>query len=728
MHDDFLARIKAAQRILDILTRSLQQLSQFKDKHRGQRCVIIGNGPSLNKMDLSFLKNEITFGTNRIYLGFERWNFTPTYYVSVNPFVIQQSAEEILRIPSPKFLSNNAMQYISDPSKIIWLQSIPAWFFGVDPRNGICEGHTVTYVAMQLAYFMGFCEVILIGVDHNFKASALGNPNQEIVSDGSDADHFDPNYFGKGIRWQLPDLENSEKAYRIAKQVFEADGRKIIDATVDGKLTVFPKADYRDIFFPGFCQKTDDATVREELQMPQILIQKPFPKISIITPSSNQGQFLEECIDSVLSQNYPNLEYIIMDGGSTDNSVDIIKKYEKYLTYWQSQPDEGQYDAINQGFKKTTGEIMTWLNSDDILHPQSLEIVSSLFSQRKDIEWIMGRPNGIDEQGKQSWIFDYLPLWSREKYLKKQYKNPYIQQEGTFWKRSLWEKAGGELDTNFKLAADLELWARFFRYTQLYSVDALLGAYRSHLGQKTATLLQQYNLEAEKIIDREIIYYNQSADKTLLAAPVPITSLEVSDISKQENIYANKIKGQSILEDSEIKKISVEHYAQTKLFEEIQRINQLMASQRFSEAEIAINEALEKFPDSPELLNEQAVLKVHQGDKQGAKEVLLEIIGKYPSFYPPYNNLACIFWNDGNMENAAKYFEEALRISNYDRSVVLGYGEMLMSYKKYAKAKEIFEGYLKNNPGDSEVSSLLQKCENVLGKLKKLSQAIEKAI
>jgi glycosyltransferase involved in cell wall biosynthesis len=95
------------------------------------------------------------------------------------------------------------------------------------------------------------------------------------------------------------------------------------------------------------------------------------PKISIVTPSFNQGEFLEECIDSVLSQNYPNLEYIIMDGGSTDISILIIKKYEKYLTYWQSQPDGGHYAALNQGFNKTTGEIMAWLNSDDKYHPNA---------------------------------------------------------------------------------------------------------------------------------------------------------------------------------------------------------------------------------------------------------------------------------------------------------------------------------------------------------------------
>jgi len=255
---------------------------------------------------------------------------------------------------------------------------------------------------------------------------------------------------------------------------------------------------------------------------------KACPKISIVTPSFNQGQFLGECIDSVLSQKYPNLEYIIMDGGSTDNSLKIIKKYKKQLTYWQSKPDDGQYPAINEGFKKTTGEIMTWINSDDILHPKSLETVADVFLNFTGVEWIMGRPNGIVPETKQFWIMDDLILWSRENYLKRQYKNPYIQQEGTFWKRSLWERAGGTLDTNVKLAGDMELWARFFRYAQLYSVDALLGAFRTHSAQKTAISLESYHHEAEGIIDREITLYGQSADKALLPAPPPITAEQLS--------------------------------------------------------------------------------------------------------------------------------------------------------------------------------------------------------
>ena len=249
----------------------------------------------------------------------------------------------------------------------------------------------------------------------------------------------------------------------------------------------------------------------------------PAKKISIVTPSFNQAGYLEECIDSILSQNYPNIEYIIMDGGSTDGSVEIIRKYEKYLAHWQSTPDDGQYAAIHAGFRRSTGEIMSWLNSDDKFHPHSFTKVSEIFSSYPQAEWIMGRPNGFDESGKLSWIFDSLPRWSREKYLKKEYKNPFIQQEGTFWNRSLWDKAGGYLQTDLKLAGDLELWARFFRHAKLYTVDALLAGFRTHPGQKTASLLEEYCVEAERILDRELQFIQQQEQKELLPSPEPLT-------------------------------------------------------------------------------------------------------------------------------------------------------------------------------------------------------------
>lgn len=253
-----------------------------------------------------------------------------------------------------------------------------------------------------------------------------------------------------------------------------------------------------------------------------ISLPKNSPRISIVTPSFNQAKYLEECIDSILSQNYPDLEYIIMDGGSSDGSVDIIRKYEKYLAHWQSGSDGGQYAAIDAGLRMSTGPVMTWLNSDDKFHSGALETIAAVFERHQEVSWVMGRPNGLDAAGVQSWILDFLPLWSREKYLNNQFHSPYIQQEGTFWRRELWEKAGGYIRHDLKFAGDLELWTRFFRYAQLYSLDALIAGYRQHPNQKMASSLEQYNEEAKEILDFERELFHHAQNKELLPAPLPI--------------------------------------------------------------------------------------------------------------------------------------------------------------------------------------------------------------
>jgi len=222
---------------------SIRQLAALKDAHRGQRCFIIGNGPSLKQTDLTRLRHEFTFGMNRFYLAFPELGFTTTYFLSVNSLVIEQCAEDIRALPIPKFLSWRSRALIEPVTDLIFLHTTYTGpKFAQDVRGRLWEGATVTYVALQLAYHMGFDQVILIGVDHNF--ATQGRPNTTVVSQGDDPDHFHAGYFGKGFRWQLPDLETSERAYHMARQAFEADGRQVLDATVGGKLTVFEKVKY----------------------------------------------------------------------------------------------------------------------------------------------------------------------------------------------------------------------------------------------------------------------------------------------------------------------------------------------------------------------------------------------------------------------------------------------------------------------------------------------------
>jgi hypothetical protein len=235
---------------------SMQNLQKYKDKHQGERCFIIGNGPSLKKTNLSQLKGEYTFGMNRIYLLFPELGFTTTYFLSVNDLVIEQCAQDILALQMPKFLGWRSRGFIhqtlenktlpSDPPLSFLFTTYSGPKFARDAGERIWEGATVTYVALQLAFHMGFNQAVLIGVDHNFTTS--GKPNTTIVSQGDDPDHFDQQYFGKGFRWQLPDLETSERAYRMALQNYGSAKREILDATVGGRLTIFPKVDYNSLF------------------------------------------------------------------------------------------------------------------------------------------------------------------------------------------------------------------------------------------------------------------------------------------------------------------------------------------------------------------------------------------------------------------------------------------------------------------------------------------------
>jgi hypothetical protein len=225
---------------------SKERMLAFKDKHKGERCFVIGNGPSLKDTDLTLLRNEFTFGLNRIYLLFDRIGFPTSYFVSVNRLVVEQCARDIAELPCPKFISWHARDLIEFTDDMMFVLPKSGPTFYADITRGVWGGATVTYVALQIAYYLGFQKAILVGVDHSFTTE--GRPHATVVSQGDDLNHFDRAYFGKGFRWQLPDLETSEQAYRMAKSRFERAGREVIDATIGGKLQVFPKVDYQSLF------------------------------------------------------------------------------------------------------------------------------------------------------------------------------------------------------------------------------------------------------------------------------------------------------------------------------------------------------------------------------------------------------------------------------------------------------------------------------------------------
>lgn len=228
-----------------------------------------------------------------------------------------------------------------------------------------------------------------------------------------------------------------------------------------------------------------------------------YPKISVVTVNYNLGAYLEEAMRSVLDQNYPNLEYIVVDGGSTDGSLEIIQRYADRLSWWVSEPDGGQYHAVQKGFARSTGELMYWLNSDDRMYPGALLAVAEIFRTFPEVRWLQGHPTEFTPEGSAIRRIA-LPWasWSRARYLTFDFQ--FVQQESTFWRRDLWEEAGGSLDLDQQLAGDMELWARFFRHARLYTTTALLGGFR-HRGadQRSKDQRDGYMAECVAVVRRE---------------------------------------------------------------------------------------------------------------------------------------------------------------------------------------------------------------------------------
>ena len=209
-----------------------------------------------------------------------------------------------------------------------------------------------------------------------------------------------------------------------------------------------------------------------------------WPRISIVTPSYNQGEFIEATIQSVLFQGYPNLEYIIIDGGSQDGSIQVIKKYERHLAYWHSKKDKGQADAINQGMRLATGEVVGWINSDDMYLPGTLQEVSKRFTGKTNnccLLYGSALTMQQDSENLQGYArvagaFDAETLTYSD----------YIVQPSTFWTRKLWIEVG-ELNASYHYVLDWEWFIRASRITSFEYIPRFLSIYRLHGQNKTGT-------------------------------------------------------------------------------------------------------------------------------------------------------------------------------------------------------------------------------------------------
>tara|TARA_R110001606_G_scaffold367975_1_gene523669 strand:- start:11 stop:883 length:873 start_codon:yes stop_codon:yes gene_type:complete len=238
------------------MTENEKRILSWKNAYAGKRAFLIGNGPSLNKLDLTKLKNEITIGVNSIYLNEEKMGFLPNHYVIEDRFVAEDRADEVNAMKGPQKWFGNYLQYCLSGDDVNWInvrmrydqhKNFP--FFSQDIARQAWTGGSVTYICMQLAYYLGVKTLYLVGFDHHYvipddaKIEGL-----DITSQSDDPNHFHPDYFGKGYRWHDPMVDRMELGYKKAGLFFERDGRRIFNATAGGKLECFERVDFRNLF------------------------------------------------------------------------------------------------------------------------------------------------------------------------------------------------------------------------------------------------------------------------------------------------------------------------------------------------------------------------------------------------------------------------------------------------------------------------------------------------
>ena len=374
------------------------RLRSLKDKFKGERIFILGNGPSLNKIDFNKLIGEFTFAVNRIYLIFERTPWRPTFYTINDWEVGPDNVKEINVLDDaiikfiPKrfkglFEGKNLYHYNSRHN------IPPEKHFSYDLEKGAVLGGTVLTLPIQIAYYMGFEEIYLIGVDANFTVlDTVSQSGTRESIDGvkqflkstkdDDPNHFDPRYFGKNKRWHHPEMDVMINGFTHCKEAVELKGRKIYNATIGGKLEVMKRVNFFDLF--------DDSKNNKR----KISLSKPEDKelISIIMPAYNASKYIEESIQSVLSQTYPHWELIITNDASTDNTLEIIKKFkDDRIRVISLKTNKGRSGARNTSLQEAKGTYLSFLDADDLYEKNALKNLLSFHKINRNCDGIVGK-------------------------------------------------------------------------------------------------------------------------------------------------------------------------------------------------------------------------------------------------------------------------------------------------------------------------------------------------
>ena len=448
-------------------------LGDYHNLHKGETCIILGNGPSLEQFDWRAAHDTRypIIGTNRVYLS----GHQPDYYVAVNDLVIKQFHGEITDLSVTKFLPKRCQEYCEPEAKtdptIVWISTEERRPIFREHPGEMWEGHTVTYVALQLAFIMGFTKVILYGVDHNF--THAGEPNVQVKSQGPDPNHFHPDYFGKGVEWNCPDLEKSELAYSLAKIAYERAGRKIVNASHQTKLKTFPLVHPNISPIPG-----------------------KKPQVSAIISAYYAADFLAGCIKDLKQQDIYKagaLEIVaVCQHGSQEAEICGALNVDQMVI---TDDIPTIYKAWNLGIEASNGEYITNANCDDRHNPISMGLMAKILYANPHIDlvyhdqYITWDPNtswqefkdrphdtpqtqliyGRDLPGRDG-LFHW-GSYSHERLIKGCFVGPQ-----PMWRRSLHQRYG-MFDPEFESAGDYEFWLRVAGKDNYFYISEPLGLY-----------------------------------------------------------------------------------------------------------------------------------------------------------------------------------------------------------------------------------------------------------
>ncbi|TDI99034.1 MAG: glycosyltransferase, partial [Deltaproteobacteria bacterium] len=387
------------------LDGSRMTLESLRGFYAGKRAFILGNGPSLKSLDLSKLRDEVTFGTNGLFYLFDEMGFKPTFYVVEDKLFAEDRAREVNGIRGTTKIFGHYLRYcFEDSEDVLWadvkfdFREYPGFpHFSRDCAEHLWVGGTVSYLCMQLAYHMGFQDVYLIGFDHSYSipkdAIVEGN---EITSTSNDPNHFHPDYFGVGKRWHLPRTERMEVAYQRARQAFEADGRGIFNASRGGRLEVFPRVSYDSLFQPP--RKAKLVFPEPPLGPDENL------RISVVVCTYRNPGLLEKTLASLLNQTLDSARYevIVVDNNSNDSTPDVVARFPSVRYVFE--PEQGLSAARNAGIRAASSDIIAFIDDDAEADPGWLQALLEVYDSVPNALAVGGKADPIWDAPPPSWL------------------------------------------------------------------------------------------------------------------------------------------------------------------------------------------------------------------------------------------------------------------------------------------------------------------------------------